>query len=95
MPSWSRAGAGEGSFDRQEEFVLQEVAYSGDEAAVNSTGGGGIVGGYQPRKVGNLHERFASALGLAVEVIEKGRFCVFVRRWVSVQVFMHCFLASA
>lgn len=89
------AGAGEDSFYRQEEFELQEVAYSGGEATGNSTGGCGVVCGYQPGKVGNLHERFASALGLAVEVIEKGRFCVFVRRWVSVQVFMHCFLASA
>ncbi len=53
------AGTGEGSFDRQEEFVLQEVAYSGGEAAGNSTGGGGVVGGYQPGKVGNLHERFS------------------------------------
>jgi hypothetical protein len=26
-------------------------------------------------KVGNLHERFASALGLAVEVEEEGGFC--------------------
>ena len=68
------AGAGEGSFDRQEEFVLQEVAYSGGEAAGNSTGGGGVVGGYQPGKVGNLHERFASALGLAVEVVEEEGF---------------------
>ena len=45
------------------------------EAAGNSTGGGGAVGGYQPGKVGNLHERFASALGLAVEVVEEGGFC--------------------
>ena len=66
------AGAGEGSFDRLEEFVLQEVAYSGSEAVWNFTGGGGVVGGYQPGKVGNLHERFASALGLAVEVVEEG-----------------------
>ena len=70
------AGTGGGSFYRQEEFVLQEVAYSGGEAAGNSTGGGGVVGGYQPGKVGNLHgERFASALGLAVEVVEEGGFC--------------------
>jgi hypothetical protein len=69
------AGVGEGSFDRQQELVLQEVAYSEDEAAGNSTGGGGIVGGYKPSKVGNLHERFASALGLAVEVVEEGGFC--------------------
>ena len=69
------AGTGVGSFDRQEEFVLQEVAYSGGEAAGNSTGGGGIVGGYQPGEVGNLLERFASALGLAVEVVEEGGFC--------------------
>ena len=69
------AGACEGSFDRQREFVLHEVAYSGGEAARNSTGGGGVVGGYQPGKVGNLHERFASAFGLAVEVIEEGGFC--------------------
>ena len=68
------AGTGGGSFYRQEEFVLQEVAYSGGEAAGNSTGGGGVVGGYQPGKVGNLHERFASALGLAVEVVEEGGF---------------------
>jgi hypothetical protein len=33
------------------------------------------VSGYQPGKVGNLHERFASALGLAVEVVEEGGFC--------------------
>ena len=69
------AGAGKGSFDRQEEFVLQEVAYSGGEAGGNSTEGGGVVGGYQPCKVGNLHERFASALGLAVEVVEEEGFC--------------------
>ena len=43
------AGAGEqGSFDREEEFVLQEVAYSEGEATGNATGGGGVVGGYQP-----------------------------------------------
>jgi hypothetical protein len=30
------AGAGEGSFDRQEEFVLQEVVYSGGEEAENA-----------------------------------------------------------
>jgi hypothetical protein len=68
------AGAGEGSFDHQEEFVLHEVAYPGAEAAGNATGGGGVVGGYQPDKVGNLHERFASALGLVVEVVEEGGF---------------------
>ena len=68
------AGVGEGSFDRQEEFVLQEVVYSGGEAAGNSAGGGGVVGGYQPGKVGNLHEIFASALGLAVEVVVEGGF---------------------
>ena len=68
------AGTGEGRFDRQEKFVLQEVAYSGGEAAGNSTGGGGVVGGYQPSKVKNLHARFASALGLAVEVVEEGGF---------------------
>ena len=55
--------------------MLQEVAYLGGEAAGNAMGGGGIVGGYQPGKVGNLHERFASALGLAVEVVEEGGFC--------------------
>ena len=66
------AGAGEGSFGRQEEFVLQEVVYSGGEAAGDATGGGGIAGGYQPGKVGNLHEKFAGALGLAVEVVEGG-----------------------
>jgi hypothetical protein len=64
-----------GSFYNQEEFVLQEVAYPGGEAAGNSTGGGGVVGGYQPCKVGNLHERFASAPGLAVEVVEEGGCC--------------------
>ncbi len=49
------AGAGgEGSFDRQEEFVLQEVAYSGGEAAGNSAGGGSVVGGDQPGKVGEI-----------------------------------------
>ena len=64
------AGTRQGSFDRQEEFVWQEVAFSEGEAAGNSTGGGGFVGGYQPGKVGNLHERFASALGLAIEVVE-------------------------
>ena len=69
------AGADERSFDRQEESVLQEVAYSGGEAAGNSAGVGGIMGGDQPGKVGNLHERFASALGLAVEVVEEGGFC--------------------
>ena len=42
------AGAGEGSFDRQEEFVFQEIVYSGGEAAGSATGGGGVVGGYQP-----------------------------------------------
>ena len=68
------AGVGKGSFDCQEEFVLREVAYSGGEAAENSAGGGGVVGGDQPGKVGNLHERFASALGLAVEVVEEGGF---------------------
>ena len=68
------AGAGEGSFDRQEEFVLQEVAYSEGDAAGNSTGVSGVLGGYQPGKVGNLHERFASALDLAVEIIEEGGF---------------------
>ena len=68
------AGAGDGSFDRQEEFVLQEVVYSGGEAAGNATGGGSVVGGYQPGKVGNLHERFVDELGLAVEVIEEGGF---------------------
>ena len=68
------AGAVECSFGRQEEFMLQEVVYSGGEAAGNATGGGGVVGGYQPGKVGNLHERFASALGLAVEVVEEGGF---------------------
>ncbi len=31
------AGASEGSFGRQEEFVLQEVTYSGGEAAGNVT----------------------------------------------------------
>ncbi len=51
--------------------MLREVAYSGGEAAGNSTGDGGVVGGYQTGKVGNLHERFASALGLAVEVVEE------------------------
>ena len=56
--------------------MLEEVAYSGDEAAGNSTGGGGgIVRGYQPGKDGNLHERLASVLGLAVEVIDEGGFC--------------------
>ncbi len=71
------AGAGEGSFDLQEEFMLQEVAYSGGEAAWNSTGGGDVVGEYQPGKVGNLHERFASALVLAVEIVEeRGCGCV-------------------
>ena len=69
------AGAGEGSFDREEVFELQEVAYSGGEAAGNSAGVGGIMGGDQPGKVGNLHERFASALDLAVEVVEEGGFC--------------------
>jgi hypothetical protein len=33
------------------------------------------MSGYQPGKVGNLHERFASALGLAVEVVEERGFC--------------------
>ena len=42
-------------------------------------------------QVGNLHKRFASALGLAVEVVEEGSFAVLMRRWVSVQVLMHCF----
>ncbi len=56
------AGAGEVSFDRREEFVLQEVAYSGGEAFGNSTGGGRVVGEYQPGKVGNLRERFAGSL---------------------------------
>ena len=69
------AGTGGGSFYRQEEFVLQEVAYSGGEAAGNSTRGGCVVGGYQSGKVGNLHERFASAIGLAVEVVEERVFC--------------------
>ena len=78
------AGAGEGSFDRQEEFVFQEIVYSGGEAAGNATGGGGVVGGYQPGKVGNLHERYASVLGLAVEVIEEGGFGGVGRMWVSV-----------
>ena len=55
--------------------MLKEVAYSGGEAAGTSTGGGGVVGGYQIGKVGNLHERFESALGLVVEVIEEGGFC--------------------
>ena len=40
-------------------FMLQEVVYSGGEAAENATGCGGVAGGYQPGKVGNLHERFA------------------------------------
>ena len=31
------AGAGEGSFDRQEDFVFQEIVYSGGEAAGNAT----------------------------------------------------------
>ena len=69
------AGTGGGSFYRQVEFVLLEVAYSGGEAAGNSTGGGSVVGGYQPGKVWNLQERFASALGIAVEVVEEGGFC--------------------
>ena len=54
------AGAGEGSFDRQEEFVFQEIVYfvySGGESAGNTTGGGCVVGGYQPGKVGNLFMR--------------------------------------
>ena len=68
------AGAGEGSFDLQEEFMLQEVAYSGGEAAGNSAGGCCVVGGDQPSKIKNLHERFASALCLAVEVVEEGGF---------------------
>ena len=68
------AGVGEGSFDRQEEFVLQEVVYSGGEVAGDTTGVSGVVGRYQPGKVGNLHERFASALDLAVEIIEEGGF---------------------
>ena len=89
------SSASEGSFDRQEEFLLQEVVYSGGEAAGNATGGGGVVGGYQPGKVGNLHERFASALGLAVEVVEEGGFCgVGEEVWVFVQVSMHCFLEN-
>ena len=33
------------------------------------------MSGYQPGKVGNLHERFASALGLTVEAVEEGGFC--------------------
>ncbi len=61
--------------DRQEEFVFQEVAYSEGKSAENFTGDGDIVGGYQPGKVGNLHERFASSLGVAVEVVEEGGFC--------------------
>ena len=40
------AGADERSFDRQEESVLQEVAYSGGEAAGDAMGGSGVVGGY-------------------------------------------------
>ena len=55
--------------------MLQEVAYSKGEAAGNSTGGGGVVGGCQPGKVGNLHERFASALGFAVKAVEEEGFC--------------------
>ena len=58
------AGIGKGSFDRQEEFVLQEVAYSGGEAPGNTTGGCGFVCGYQPDKVGicmrDLRARLAS-----------------------------------
>ena len=33
-----------------------------------------MVGVYQPGEGGNLHERFASALGLAVEAVEEGGF---------------------
>ena len=54
--------------------MLQKVVCSGAEAAGNATGGFGVVGGHQPGKVGNLHERFASVLGLAVEVVEEGGF---------------------
>ena len=68
------AGAGEGSFDRQEKFVFQEIVYSGDKAAGNATGGGGVVGWYQPGESGNLQERFASELDLAVEAVEEGGF---------------------
>ncbi len=52
-----------------------EVSYSGSEAAGNFTGGGVVVGVYQPSKVENLHERFESELGLAVEVVKEERFC--------------------
>ena len=42
--------------------------------AGNPVGGGGVVGGDQPGKVGNLLERFGSALGFAVEFVEEGGF---------------------
>ncbi len=89
------AGAGEGSCDRHEEFVLQEVAYSGGKAAGNATGGGGVVGGYQPGKVGNLHERFAGALGLAVEIVEEGGFGGVGEEVGICPGLMHFFFASA
>ena len=69
---WGRdemAGIGDGSFDRQEDGIcdLQEVVYSGGEAAGEPTGVGGVAGGYQPGQGGNLHKRFANKLGLGKE----------------------------
>ena len=73
------ARAGEGSFGRQVEYVLQEVIYSGGEATGNATEGGGVVGGYQPlisqTRLGIcMRDLRAGALGIAVEVEEEGGF---------------------
>ncbi len=94
------AGAGEDCFDRQEEFVLQEAVYSREvkrPGTGNAMGGGGVVGGYRTGKVGNLNERFASALGLTVEVIEEVGFGGVGEEVgiLPVKVLMHCFLASS
>ena len=66
------AGAGDGSCDRQEECVLQEVADSGCEKAGNATGGGGVVGGYQPGSKVGFGEINVESRGYAARRVWEG-----------------------
>ena len=90
------AGAGEGSFDRQEKFVLQEVAYSEGEVARNAKGDGGVAGtGIRQARSGICVRDLRARLASRSRLQRKEDLAVLLRRWGSVQVLMYCFLASS
>ncbi len=77
------AGIGKGSFDRQEEFVLHEVAYSGGEADGNSAGGGVVVGEDQPARSGISMRDLRTRLISRSRLYRKEDLAILVGRWVS------------